>query len=148
VFQRRLAKVNKAPWLMATGEDYRYRETEGGSPSLMTRFMHWYMDRVLQLATQEIAVRSVLLDAFSMLVPPSALFRPSVLLRVIRHALSTRAGQADKKNRSGRGQAERAPRSRNSGGVAPFLTCFCLALTPCLLNCSLQRGRKSNENPH
>lgn len=84
VFQRRLAKVNQAPWLMATGEDYRYRETEGGSPSSMTRFMHWYMDRVLQLATREVAVRRVLLDAFSMLVPPRALFRPQVLFRVIR----------------------------------------------------------------
>jgi len=83
VFQSRLAKVNQAPWLMATGEDYRYRETEGGSPSLMTRFMHWYMDRVFQLATQDVAVRSVLLDAFSMLVSPSALFRRHVLFRVI-----------------------------------------------------------------
>ena len=26
-FQKQLAKVNKAPWLMATGEDYRYPET-------------------------------------------------------------------------------------------------------------------------
>jgi 2-polyprenyl-6-methoxyphenol hydroxylase-like FAD-dependent oxidoreductase len=84
VFQRRLARVNKTPWLMATGEDYRYHETEGGSPSLMTRFMHWYMDRVLEIATREVAVRSVLLDAFSMLVPPSALFRPRVLFRVVR----------------------------------------------------------------
>lgn len=82
-FQRRLAKVNKAPWLMATGEDYRYRETEGGTPGLMTRFMHWYMDRVLQLATRDVAVRSVLLQVFSMLIPPSALFRRAILFRVI-----------------------------------------------------------------
>ena len=39
-----------------------------------------------------IAVRSVLLDAFSMLMPPAALFRPHVLLRVIRHA-PARTGQ-------------------------------------------------------
>ena len=93
VFQRRLAKVNKAPWLMATGEDYRYRETEGGSPSLMTRFMHWYMDRVFELATRDVRVRSVLLQAFSMLVAPSALFRPGVLLRVIGAALVVRTGR-------------------------------------------------------
>jgi len=36
-FQRRLAKVNSAPWLMATGEDFRYRETEGGTATVMTR---------------------------------------------------------------------------------------------------------------
>ena len=86
-FQRRLARVNKAPWLIATGEDYRYRETEGGTPGLMTRFMHWYMDRVLQLATREVAVRSVLLDVFSMLIPPSALFRRAILFRVIREVI-------------------------------------------------------------
>lgn len=86
-FQQRLAKVNKAPWMMATGEDYRYRETEGGAPGVMTRFMHWYMDRVLQLATREVAVRSVLLEVFNLLIPPSALFRRAILFRVIREAI-------------------------------------------------------------
>ncbi|HEV2834399.1 MAG TPA: FAD-dependent monooxygenase [Pyrinomonadaceae bacterium] len=86
-FQRRLGQVNKAPWLMATGEDYRYREAEGGSPSVMTRFMHWYMDQVLRLATQEVAVRSVLLRVFNLLLPPSALFRTTVLFRVVGQAV-------------------------------------------------------------
>jgi 2-polyprenyl-6-methoxyphenol hydroxylase-like FAD-dependent oxidoreductase len=86
-FQKHLAQVNKSPWLMATGEDYRYREAVGGSPSLMTRFMHWYMDRVLKLATREVEVRSVLLRVFSMLLPPSALFGRAVLLRVIREGI-------------------------------------------------------------
>jgi 2-polyprenyl-6-methoxyphenol hydroxylase-like FAD-dependent oxidoreductase len=86
-FQRRLAKVNKAPWLMATGEDYRYPETEGGTPGVMTRFMHWYMDRVLKLATRDVAVRSVLLQVFNLLIPPSALFRGAIVLAVIREAL-------------------------------------------------------------
>jgi 2-polyprenyl-6-methoxyphenol hydroxylase-like FAD-dependent oxidoreductase len=85
-FQKRLAKVNNAPWLMATGEDYRYDETDGGSAGVMTRFMHWYMDRVLRLATREVEVRDVLLHVFSMILPPSALFGRNVLLRVIREA--------------------------------------------------------------
>ena len=75
--------MNEAPWLLATGEDYRYRETVGGSPSLMTRFMHRYMDHVVQLATQSVAVSNVLLRAFNMLVPPTALFQPRVLFRVL-----------------------------------------------------------------
>ncbi len=82
-FQKRLAKINEAPWLLATGEDYRYPETVGGSPSLMTRFMHRYMDQVVQLATQSVAVRKVLLQAFNMLMPPSALFQPRILFRVL-----------------------------------------------------------------
>ena len=84
-FQKQLAKVNEAPWMMATGEDFRYREVQGGSPTRMTNFMHNYMDQVVQLATYNPQVRSVLLRAFSMLVPPTALFRPSILLRVLRH---------------------------------------------------------------
>ena len=86
-FQKRLAKVIEAPWLMATGEDYRYHETDGAAPGRMTRFMHWYMDQVLELATRIASVRSVLLDAFSMLIPPTALFHPRVLFRVLLHAL-------------------------------------------------------------
>jgi len=82
-FQKRVAKVNEAPWLLAIGEDYRYRETVGGSPSLMTRFMHRYMAQGVQLATRSVAVRKVLLLAFNMLVPPTALFQPKVLLRVL-----------------------------------------------------------------
>ena len=89
-FQKQLAKVNTAPWLMATGEDYRYREAVGGSPGVMTRFMHWYMDRVLRLATQDVEVRNVLLHVFSMLLPPSALFRRAVLLGVIKEGIRPR----------------------------------------------------------
>jgi 2-polyprenyl-6-methoxyphenol hydroxylase-like FAD-dependent oxidoreductase len=86
-FQKRIAKINEAPWLLATGEDYRYPETVGGSPSLMTKFMHRYMDQVVQLATQSVAVRKVLLQAFNMLVRPTALFHPRVLFRVLLHVL-------------------------------------------------------------
>lgn len=88
-FQRRLAKVVSAPWMLATSEDYRYRETEGGSASRVTRFMHRYMDQVLKVSTFDPVVRHVLLKAFGMLVPPSALFQPKVSLRLIQETLAT-----------------------------------------------------------
>lgn len=69
--------------MMATAQDYRYRETIGGSPGLKTRFMHRYMDRVVQLATHSVPVREILLRTFNMLEPPSTLFRPRVLFRVL-----------------------------------------------------------------
>ena len=86
-FQKRLAKINEAPWMMATAQDYRYRETAGGAPGARTRFMHRYMDRVVQLATQSVPVREVLLRTFNMLLPPSTLFRPRVSFRVIMQVL-------------------------------------------------------------
>jgi len=86
-FQKQLAKVNEAPWMLATGEDYRYRETEGGAPTAMNRFMHRYMDQVIHLSTHSVTVRRVLMRAFNILVPPTALFHPRVLFRVLVHGL-------------------------------------------------------------
>jgi 2-polyprenyl-6-methoxyphenol hydroxylase-like FAD-dependent oxidoreductase len=86
-FQKRLKKVTAAPWMLATSEDYRYRETEGGSASLPTRLMHRYMNRVVKLSTFDVSVRQALLKVFGMLVQPSALFRPNIMLRVIGHIL-------------------------------------------------------------
>jgi 2-polyprenyl-6-methoxyphenol hydroxylase-like FAD-dependent oxidoreductase len=83
-FQKRLAKLNKAPWMMATNEDFRYRETVGGCPSVTTKFMHMYMDQVMRLSTESSDVRNVLLHVFSMLIPPTALFRPAILGRVLK----------------------------------------------------------------
>jgi 2-polyprenyl-6-methoxyphenol hydroxylase-like FAD-dependent oxidoreductase len=87
LFQRRLTKVTAAPWMLATSEDYRYRETEGGSANVATRFMHRYMDQVLKVATFDPGVRKVLLEAFGMLIQPSALFRPNIAFKVLRHKL-------------------------------------------------------------
>ena len=104
-FQKRLAKVVATPWMLATSEDYRYRETEGGSASLVTRFMHRYMDQVLKLSTFDKVVRYVLLQAFGMLVPPSALFKPKVLLRVIRQVIARPVRPQNVKSLPGRRMA-------------------------------------------
>jgi hypothetical protein len=56
----------------------------------MTKFMHRYMNHVLELATRSVAVRGVLLRAFSMMVPPTALFHPRIALRVLAHVLKER----------------------------------------------------------
>jgi 2-polyprenyl-6-methoxyphenol hydroxylase-like FAD-dependent oxidoreductase len=87
-FQRELAKVNRAPWVLATGEDYRYRETVGGAPGLGTRLTHRYLDHVVRLSTARADVRLALLETFSLLRPPASLFRPSVALRVLAAALA------------------------------------------------------------
>lgn len=86
-FLKRLGKVIKAPWLLATGEDYRYPATTGHGATLMTKFMHRYMNHVIALATESVVVRHVLLRAFSMMVPPAALFHPRISLRVLLHIL-------------------------------------------------------------
>ena len=71
---------------MATGEDFRVRDVEGGKASFATRLTHRYMDRVLALSLQDIGVRRTFLEVFHMLKPPRALFGPSVVAKVLRGA--------------------------------------------------------------
>jgi hypothetical protein len=87
-FQGKLAKVNTAPWILAKGEDYRYRGTEGGTPDRTTRFMHRYMDRVMDLSTMDAGVRLRLLNAFNLIEPPTTLFRSSLAAMVLRREVS------------------------------------------------------------
>ena len=89
-FQKKLARVNSAPWMLATSEDYRYRETEGGRPTMVTRFMHGYMDRVVRLSTHDARVRRVLLENFHMLRRPGSLFSPFIVCRVLGQSLGAR----------------------------------------------------------
>jgi flavin-dependent dehydrogenase len=79
-FQQQLAHSNAPAWLMATGEDLRYPTTEGARPDLPTRLMHRYLDRVIRVSTQNPTVNRTFFSAMHMLTPPTAMFRPAVLL--------------------------------------------------------------------
>lgn len=85
-FQKKLAKLTHSPWLLATGEDFRYRGTEG-KPSLMTKFMHGYMNHVLKIATENIPVRRLMMEVQQMLKEPKTMFRPDVVARVMWQAI-------------------------------------------------------------
>src|ERR687894_405146 len=86
-FKKRLAKATAGSWLLATGEDFRVRDVEGGKASFATRLTHRYMDRVLALSLQDTGVRRTFLEVFHMLKPPTALFGPSVVAKVLRGAI-------------------------------------------------------------
>jgi 2-polyprenyl-6-methoxyphenol hydroxylase-like FAD-dependent oxidoreductase len=86
-FQKQLSKVNTVPWLVATGDDFRWSTTEGGQPSLPVRFMHWYLDRVMFSATQSPKVYKVLVEVLHLLKSPTAFFQPSILARVLARVL-------------------------------------------------------------
>lgn len=82
-FQKRLAEVSTISWELATGEDYRYRTTEGGTPNFMTRLMHAYMDRVLPLTNYNVFVRLTLLEVFHLVRSPLALLHPRIMILVV-----------------------------------------------------------------
>lgn len=83
-FQKELAKTNQIAWLMATGEDLRWPETEGGQPGAKERAMYRFFDRVLLRATQDLVVARSFLKVMHMLTAPTTLMHPSILLRMLR----------------------------------------------------------------
>lgn len=86
-FQQELAKVNADPWMLSTGEDYRYLNAEGGAPNRLNRFMHRYVDQIQQLITYHPGVRQSFLEVQGMLKPPQALFAPGIVIRVLGNLL-------------------------------------------------------------
>lgn len=83
--QRAIARVCDNPWLLATGEDLRYPTTEGGRGSArpLDRAMQRYFSRVILRSNQDPTVGRTLARVVHMVEPPSALFRPAVLARVL-----------------------------------------------------------------
>jgi 2-polyprenyl-6-methoxyphenol hydroxylase-like FAD-dependent oxidoreductase len=89
-FQRRLARINSAPWMLATSEDLRYVGVEGAKAGRASSLMHKYMDQVLRSATRSKAVRTRFLQVQGMLKGPGVIFSPSVVLRVAQHFFLSR----------------------------------------------------------
>ena len=96
--QRRVARSGAGAWLIATGEDLRYRETEAAPTRLSTRLINAYVDRVVATANVDRRVCASLLDVLALSSAPASLFAPAVLARVtasrIRHASRPAGGPA------------------------------------------------------
>lgn len=92
-FQRELGASLKPVWLMATGEDLRYPDTEGYKPDFMTRFMQRYMDHLAKLLPTDEALTLAFIDVSNLRKPPTALFTPPFIAKVIGQALKGQGGQ-------------------------------------------------------
>ncbi|MGI8576212.1 MAG: NAD(P)/FAD-dependent oxidoreductase [Egibacteraceae bacterium] len=82
-FQRRLAHANRAPWLLATGEDYRVPTVRGERPPPGTALLHAYAGRVFAASTRTPGVARRLQAVMHMRDSPLALLRPPVLLAAL-----------------------------------------------------------------
>jgi 2-polyprenyl-6-methoxyphenol hydroxylase-like FAD-dependent oxidoreductase len=89
-FQKRLAKVAAIPWVMATGEDLRYPATEGKRPGAFTRIVQKYIDHVQLLVPHDTDVARTFFQVTNLLVPPTALFQPAIILKVLRQMLGSK----------------------------------------------------------
>lgn len=89
-FQKALAATLRTPWQLATGVDFRYPTTEGGRPSRATRLSQRYMDRVLDLAGQDVLVNRTLASVVHLVAPPRTLLQPRIAAKVLAYSLSAR----------------------------------------------------------
>jgi 2-polyprenyl-6-methoxyphenol hydroxylase-like FAD-dependent oxidoreductase len=87
-FQQAIVKVVKVPWMLATGEDFRYPATEGKRPFGM-RLLHWYTRRVNELTASNLLVTGRFYEVLHLLKPPTALFDPRIVWAVLRQELAS-----------------------------------------------------------
>jgi 2-polyprenyl-6-methoxyphenol hydroxylase-like FAD-dependent oxidoreductase len=82
-FQRKLARLNTLPWSLATSLDLQVPGVEGGKMKQRTTLMDRYLERVLQRVPVDPYVASLFLQVVHMLEAPTALFKLSVIMKVI-----------------------------------------------------------------
>ena len=87
-FQRDLARVVAAPWMVASSEDLRWGVgSTGVGRTLTTRLIHRYTDLVLRRAVKDPRVARVYWDVVGMVAPSRALFGREVVPGVLAEAL-------------------------------------------------------------
>ena len=87
-FQKRLAKVVETPWLMATGEDMRYPDTEGGVTKWQDRLVQKYIEKYIEAMPAHPEISDRFVQVMNLLKPPTSLFQPSIFLKVMSNMFS------------------------------------------------------------
>jgi 2-polyprenyl-6-methoxyphenol hydroxylase-like FAD-dependent oxidoreductase len=86
-FYRAAAKVISTPWRFAVGGDFAFPETTGPRPRAV-HLLNRYSRRVQLAARVSPEVRRAFTGVQQLVLPPSALFAPPVLARVLRGAIA------------------------------------------------------------
>lgn len=90
--QRRLPAMTRTPWLLATGEDFRVPETTGIRPGGLSALLRGYTGRVIALTAEDRDAHLAFMEVLQLVRPPTALFHPRIVARVVRRALHERGG--------------------------------------------------------
>ena len=81
-FQKDLAKMLQTPWQLATSDDFRWAGRKAGDASLIERFMHRYIEHVLDRIHRP-DVCLAFFNTAHLISPPAALFRPRIALPIL-----------------------------------------------------------------
>jgi 2-polyprenyl-6-methoxyphenol hydroxylase-like FAD-dependent oxidoreductase len=108
-FRAQAARIVEIPWMLVTTEDYRYPQTRGWRPPLAD-FVNWYTRKLHELTVTDAPTLHSLVGVMQMELHPLALYRPSILSKVIYATLTRRSSGL----RSRTGTAERPHRAEQS----------------------------------
>jgi hypothetical protein len=81
-YYRRSAKVLTPLWQIAAGGDFDDPRTTGTKP-FGTDLSNWYSRRLMRAATTDPVVVEAILDVFGLKAPPTRLFAPRLVARVL-----------------------------------------------------------------
>ena len=79
---KRFVKVTMVPWLLATGEDFRYAET-AGKRMFGQSLMHWYVGRFFAFTAVDQFICRCFYEMLTMMKPPTIVVHPRVLWSVL-----------------------------------------------------------------
>ncbi|GAB4581521.1 MAG: FAD-binding monooxygenase [Anaerolineales bacterium] len=82
-FFKRAAKVIDIPWQLAVGEDFRFPTTTGSKPA-GTDLINRYVVKVHRATLRDEVVGLAFLKVMNLMEPPTSLFHPRILWRVLR----------------------------------------------------------------
>ena len=88
------------PWSLAAGADFAFPGTTG-TKAPGTDAINWYVGHVRRAMAYDATVTRAFVEVGNLLRPPTALFAPSILLRVLRSALVRRLDERRAGRRAG-----------------------------------------------
>jgi hypothetical protein len=81
-YQRAAAALVDVPWSIVVGGDYAFEGVKG-KRTLSVRMMNKYLARLTHVAASDADVSRAFLEVMHLCAPPSSLFAPGILRRVI-----------------------------------------------------------------
>jgi 2-polyprenyl-6-methoxyphenol hydroxylase-like FAD-dependent oxidoreductase len=81
-FRNEVITLTETAWMLSTGEDFRHPEVQGKRPFGLG-LMHFYVEKVHQLAAQDDEVYRRFIKVMNLLAGPAALFHPIVVAKVL-----------------------------------------------------------------
>lgn len=94
-YQKHIAKTLRNAWLLATGEDLRYPGTEGDRPGVFARLVQKYVDQYAKVSYDDELLTLTFIKVLNLAAPPTSLFAPRILWRVLAKSLRRRPESYD-----------------------------------------------------